>query len=70
MECTDEYVCSYQVAGMTETPRQCGKPAIKLLVWPPDSGWGTVTYCKMHWDSVDGFINSATEVTDVTPEFC
>ena len=65
-----EYVCSYAVHGMNETPRICGRAATKLVVWSPRTEWGTVTYCRMHYQSVDSFLSEADDITDLVPEEC
>ena len=67
MMMTDEFVCTYQVSELGETPIRCNKKAVKLVVWPPETTWGTMTYCKTHWNAVDRLdvVNNATEITEL-----
>lgn len=64
-----DFVCSYQT-GPQEYRQVCGRPAVRLVSWPPETGWGTMTYCRMHFASIDNYLDQAVEVTDLVPEMC
>lgn len=58
------FECSYSIGGMSDVPARCGNRAHYLVTWPREvTDQTTMTYCKVHFRAVGGFIDRADDVT-------
>lgn len=65
------YVCSYTIGGLSDIPTRCGNVATHLVVWPPEiTDQTTMTYCRVHYKSVQSFLDRAVDDTDLNQYEC